>query len=101
MMADLGVTPAELDSVSAELHTLADGMRSGLSGLDEQVAGLLGSGWSGSAASAYHGVWSEWHEGANQVVQGLTAMSSLLTEAAGRYSGADQSAAGDIAGGGL
>ena len=83
-MADLGVTPAELESVSAELHTLAEGMRSGLSSLDGQVSDLLGSGWSGSAASAYHGVWTEWHEGAGQVVQGLTAMSSLLTEAASR-----------------
>lgn len=100
-MTDLGVTPAELESVSAELHTLAEGMRSGLSSLDGQVADLLGTGWSGSAASAYHGVWTEWHDGANQVAQGLTAMSSLLTEAASRYAATDQSAAGDIAGGGL
>lgn len=100
-MANLGVTPAELESVSAELHTLADGMRSGLSSLDEQVAGLLGAGWSGTAASAYDGVWREWHEGANQVVQGLTAMSALLTEAAGRYAATDQTSAVDIAGDGL
>lgn len=100
-MADLGVTPAELESVSAELHTLAEGMRSGLNSLDGQVTDMLGSGWSGSAASAYHGVWTEWHEGASQVVQGLTTMSSLLTEAASRYSSTDQHAAGDIAGGGL
>ncbi|HKP44401.1 WXG100 family type VII secretion target [Mycobacterium sp.] len=100
-MSQLGVTPSELVAVAAELESVAEGLRSGLGSLDGEVSGLLGSGWSGEAASAYSGVWQEWHDGASQVVQGLTAMHGLLQEAAGRYSGTDTSGAADVSGSGL
>jgi WXG100 family type VII secretion target len=97
----LGVTPSELVGVAAELESAVQGLRSGLGSLDGEVSGLLGSGWSGEAAAAYSGVWQEWHEGASQVVQGLTEMSGLLREAASRYSGTDTSSAGDLSVSGL
>jgi WXG100 family type VII secretion target len=98
MMAELGVTPTELGAVSSELQTLAAGMRSGLGSLDSDVAGLMGSGWSGTAATAYAEVWREWHDGAHQVVEGLLAMSSLLSDAAMRYATTDAGTAADVEG---
>ena len=41
------------------------------------------------AASAYGDVWKEWHEGASQVVAGLSRMSALLNDAAARYTSTD------------
>ncbi|OKH80401.1 hypothetical protein EB75_20400 [Mycobacterium sp. ST-F2] len=100
-MAELQVEPSELVAVSHELSTVADGLRSGIGSLDSEVAGLMGTGWTGSAASAYGDVWKEWHEGATQVVTGLTRMSALLNDAAARYTSTDSSGAGQIAGSGL
>ena len=100
-MAELQVEPSELVAVSHELSTVADGLRSGISSLDNEVTGLMGTGWTGSAASAYAGVWKEWHEGASQVVAGLSRMSALLNDAAARYTGTDAAGGAHIAGSGL
>jgi WXG100 family type VII secretion target len=100
-VSDLQVTTSALLAVAGELESVADGLRAGLGSLDGEVSGLLGSGWSGEAASAYSGVWQEWHEGAQRVAEGLTAMTGLLQEAAGRYSATDATGAADISGTGL
>lgn len=83
-VADLHVTTSELTAVSAELESLAQGIQPGLATLHSDVSDLMGSGWSGSAASAYSGVWQEWHQGASEVTEGLRRMSGLLQQAAER-----------------
>ncbi|TXH25085.1 MAG: WXG100 family type VII secretion target [Mycobacterium sp.] len=100
-MAELQVEPSELVAVSHELVTVADGLRSGIASLDNDVTGLMGTGWTGSAASAYAGVWKEWHEGAAQVVAGLTRMSGLLNDAAAQYTSTDAAGGAQISGSGL
>jgi WXG100 family type VII secretion target len=100
-VANLGVQTSALVAVAGELNSVAEGLRSGVTSLDSEVNGLLGSGWSGEAASAYSGVWQEWHEGAHRVVEGLATMSALLQEAASRYSTTDGSGATGISGAGL
>jgi WXG100 family type VII secretion target len=100
-MAELQVEPSELVAVSHELSTVADGLRTGITSLDNEVSGLMGTGWTGSAASAYAGVWKEWHEGAAQVAAGLSRMSALLNEAAAKYAGTDAEGGAHIAGSGL
>jgi WXG100 family type VII secretion target len=100
-VSDLQVTASELVAVSAELNSLTESLRSGLGALDSDVSGLLGAGWTGSAASSYSGVWQEWHQGASQVVEGLSRMSGLLQEAAAHYSSTDTATAADISGTGL
>ena len=77
-MSDLHVTSSVLGAVAGELESVATGLRTGLGSLDGEVSGLLGPGWSGEAASAYDAVWREWHDGAQQVVDGLATMSGLL-----------------------
>jgi WXG100 family type VII secretion target len=100
-VSDLGVTTSALAAVAGELQSVAEGLRSGLGSLDGEVSGLLGSGWSGEAASAYDGVWREWHEGAQQVAEGLLKMSRLLQDAAQRYATTDASGAANVSGAGL
>jgi len=100
-MSDLHVTSSVLTSVAVELESVAQGVRTGLGSLDGEVSGMLGPGWSGEAASAYDAVWREWHAGAQQVVEGLTAMSGLLQEAAHGYEAADAAGASRVAGSGL
>jgi WXG100 family type VII secretion target len=100
-VANLGVETSALVAVAGELDSVAQGLRSGVGSLDNEVSSLLGSGWSGEAASAYSGVWQAWHGGAQQVVEGLAKMSTLLQEAASGYSGTDESGAAGLSGGGL
>lgn len=100
-MADLHVTPEVLESVSSEFSTVADQLRTGLDGVDGEVASLLGAGWKGGAASAFGQVWQQWHEGAGKVHEGLTAMSTLLGAAAQRYRQTDVSGTATVEGSGL
>jgi WXG100 family type VII secretion target len=100
-VANLGVETSALVAVAGELNSVAEGLRSGVTSLDSEVTGLLGSGWSGEAASAHSGVWQEWREGAHRVVEGLATMSGLLQEAANRDSTTDASGAAGISGVGL
>ncbi|MDX1888599.1 WXG100 family type VII secretion target [Mycolicibacterium sp. 050158] len=100
-MSDLRVTTAALATVAGELDSVAAGLRGGLGSLDGEVSALLGPGWSGEAASAYDGVWREWHEGAQRVVEGLMAMSALLQDAAARYEATDASGAARVTEAGL
>jgi WXG100 family type VII secretion target len=95
------VATSELVAVSTELEMLAQTLRSGLGTLDSDISDLLGGGWSGQAATAYTGVWQEWHQGAAQVVEGLSRMSSLLQDAADRYASTDAASGDEISGAGL
>lgn len=63
--------------------------QSGLSSLDSQLSGLLGSGWTGQAGSAFGDVWQRWHEGASELIRGLDTMAGLLEEAAHGYHHSD------------
>lgn len=100
-MSDLRVTPEVLAHVSAEFDAAAQQLRDGLGSLDGEVRQILGSTWTGEAASAYNAVWREWHEGSSKVLQGLMTMSELLKSAAGGYSGTDQAGGASIAASGI
>ena len=90
-MGELQVTEARLASTAADLRSVVEETLAGLSNLDDQLSGLLGSGWTGQAGSAFDGVWKRWHEGAEQLVRGLDTMAGLLEEAAHGYSKTDAS----------
>lgn len=92
----LQVSPEVLTHVSAEFGAVAQELRAGLGSVDDEVSNLLGGAWTGKASSSYDMVWREWHEGASKVLEGLTAMSTLLAVAATRYSQTDQSGAAGI-----
>lgn len=100
-MSGLRVTPEVLSHVSAEFDAAAQQLRDSLGSLDAEVNQMLGSNWTGNAASAYNAVWREWHEGSAKVLQGLMAMSDLLKSAAEGYSRTDQAGGSTIADSGM
>ncbi len=84
-MGELRVTEVQVLSVAGDLRAVVEETRSGVSSLDGQLSGLLGSGWTGEAGSAFGGVWQRWHEGAEELVRGLDNMAAALEEAAQGY----------------
>lgn len=88
-LGELQVTETQVLSVAGDLRAVVEETRTGLSALDGQLSGLLGSGWTGQAGSAFGGVWQRWHEGAAELVRGLDTMAGLLEEAAQSYRATD------------
>lgn len=82
-----------MHSASARLENAAQRLKDGLASVNDETTQLLGSGWKGGAASAYGPAWDQWHQGAEQVIQGLQRMSELLTIAGKEYAKTDQSGA--------
>jgi WXG100 family type VII secretion target len=95
-LSELRVTEGEVSAVAEDLRAVSEEARSGLSMLDGQLSGLLGSGWTGQAGSAFGGVWQCWHEGAEELVRGLETMAGLLDEAARGYHRTDTSGAATV-----
>ncbi|BBZ06755.1 hypothetical protein MDOR_09240 [Mycolicibacterium doricum] len=90
------VVASELNSAAARLAEAGQRLQDGLSGVDLEVGQLLGSGWTGGAASAFGTEWDKWHSGAGQVVRGLQTMSQWLTVAGKEYAKTDEQAAGAL-----
>lgn len=88
-MGALQVSESVVSGVAQELRTVVDETRSGLTSLDGELGRLLGSGWTGEAASAFGDVWTHWHEGAQSLVKGLETMASALEQAAHGYGSTD------------
>jgi len=101
VVSDLRVSAEVLVHAAGEFSELAQELRAGLGSVDDDVSSLLGSAWTGGASSSYGGVWREWHGGAQKVLQGLTTMSVLLTDAAADYTRTDQAGAAGIDGAGV
>jgi WXG100 family type VII secretion target len=82
-----------MHAASARLESAAQRLKDGLASVNDETTQLLGSGWKGGAASAYGPAWDAWHDGADQVVQGLQRMSELLNIAGKEYAKTDDSGA--------
>lgn len=78
---------------ASRLQDAGQRLQDGLSSVDLETSGLLGSGWKGDAASAFGKAWEQWHSGAGQVVRGLQTMSELLNVAGKEYAKIDEQAA--------
>jgi WXG100 family type VII secretion target len=96
VVGELQVTAAALQAVAQEVNAVADETRSGLTTLDGQLQGLLGSGWTGQAGTAFGDVWHRWHEGAENMLRGLDTMAGLLEEAAQGYYATDTGGAAAV-----
>lgn len=83
-------------SVAGDLRAVVENTQSGLSSLGSQLSGLLGSGRTGQAGSAFGDVWQRWHEGASELIRGLDTMAGLLEEAAHGYHHSDTDGAAAV-----
>ena len=74
-MSNIKVTSADLHSVSGQLASGSADIESRLSSLHAQVQGLVDNGWQGSASSAFHELYQQWHTSAGQLKQALDGIS--------------------------
>jgi WXG100 family type VII secretion target len=88
-VGELRVAEAALQAVAQEVRAVVDERRSCLTTIDGQLHGLLGSGWTGQAGSAFGDVWQRWHDGAENMLRGLDTMALAVEEAAKGYQSTD------------
>jgi WXG100 family type VII secretion target len=96
LLGELQIPEAALQAVAQEVRAVVDETRSGLTTLDGQLHGLLGSGWTGQAGSAFGDVWQRWHDGAENMMRGLDTMAGLLDEATQGYHSTDTGGASAV-----
>lgn len=60
----------QMQAFSQAVGYAESSIRSRLADLDNEVGTLL-SGWNGVAGGAYAAVWTQWHRGAQEVLDGL------------------------------
>ena len=89
-MSNIKVTLADLHSVSGQLSSGSADIESRLSSLHAQVQGLVDNGWQGSASSAFHELYQQWHTSAGQLKQALDGISKQLSSAATTYEQTEQ-----------
>ena len=95
-MTERQVTEAALQAVAQEVRAVVEETRAGLTTLDGQLNGLLGSGWTGHAGSAFGDVRQRLHDGAENMLRGLDTMTGLLEEAAQSYHSTDAGGAAAV-----
>lgn len=96
--AVLGVSPEDVQRVSAAVSAHANELVSGLQALDAEVSDFVGSGWTGLSSGSFAQSFWRWHEGAMQVHAGLAEMADLLNTAATAYRRQDDAGASALSG---
>ena len=92
-MAGFEIALAQLPVAQTEVARVHGVLQDAVAGVDSSVSGLLEAGWRGAAAAAYEVAFREWHEGAQQVLRALDAMTVLLEATEQTYAVSDQGSA--------
>jgi WXG100 family type VII secretion target len=93
---EIKVTAEILHSTSASLASGEQEIAGKLSQLHGQVQALVDDNWKGSASSAFHDLWTQWHTGAQQVQTALTGISQMLSKTGTVYQTTEDTLASDI-----
>lgn len=83
-MANILVTPEQLQSIGAQLNAGAANIESILSQLASQVAPLQ-SEWQGVAQARFESLWAEWQRSSRGIQDALTGIASLTQQAGSHY----------------
>jgi WXG100 family type VII secretion target len=92
MPGPIGVTPENLQALSAEIQQGAIAIELLLAELERKVTPLADT-WQGDARDSFEGLWQQWETGAEHVHQALMAIAELLGKAGLAYAEADRSIA--------
>ena len=87
---------ADMRGVAHSCKDSADQLRDRLLDLDDRIAEILGSQWTGQAAREYGECFTEWHDGARRVEAALWRLGELVDEAAAEYEGTDTNNANQL-----
>ncbi|QIS05243.1 WXG100 family type VII secretion target [Nocardia brasiliensis] len=85
MSSHFSVDLERLDQLVARLTGLSGFIHENLDGLDEKVAGLVGTGWESAAAQAYNDAHTQWARGAREFAEGVADMGRAARDAHSRY----------------
>jgi WXG100 family type VII secretion target len=91
-MANILVTPEQLQQVSSQLNAGAATIQQTLSQLHGQVAPLQ-SEWRGQAQAQFERLWAEWNRSAAGIQDALNGISRLTATAAASYADTESSVA--------
>ena len=83
-MANILVTPEQLQSTAAQLQAGAANIESILSQLEGQVAPLQ-SEWQGVAQARFQELWAEWHRSSRGIQEALHGIAQLTQQAGANY----------------
>jgi WXG100 family type VII secretion target len=83
--SEFSVDLERLDQLVARLTGLSGFIHETLDGLDEKVAGLVGTGWESVAAQAYNDAHAQWVKGAREFAEGVADMGTAARAAHSRY----------------
>jgi WXG100 family type VII secretion target len=97
-MSTIKVTSEQLESTSSSLASGESEISTKLTQLQGQVQALVDADWQGSASSAFHDLWTQWHTGATQVQQALTGISQMLGKAGQVYQDTENQLASQLKG---
>lgn len=89
MVADLQADLEILASSEASLAQIHAASVEGLAALRSKVDALLGSGWTGGAASGFAQGWQEWLLGMDDMLTGLNALAVFAGDAGVTYEHTD------------
>src|SRR3954452_20788056 len=96
-MTAFRVTPAELMSLSQQVHGTAGSIESELAGLRSRVLPISGT-WTGQAQDRFQALCDEWNRSAQGLQQALAGISQLLAQAGQSYDEAERRIPGTSAG---
>ena len=94
-MANIAVTPEQLQSIGGQLNAGASNIESILSQLAGQVAPLQ-SEWRGVAQARFQELWAEWQRSSRGIQEALHGISQLTQQAGAHYESTEQSIAGSF-----
>lgn len=88
-MANIAVTPEQLQSIASQLNAGAANIESTLSQLAGQVAPLQ-SEWQGMAQQRFQQLWDEWQRSSRGIQDALHGISQLTQQAGSNYESTEQ-----------
>ncbi|MFI5779605.1 WXG100 family type VII secretion target [Nocardia sp. NPDC051570] len=96
-MADrVEMDPAEVHATAGWLESSAREFTDELDRLIREVHTFIGGDWQGNAAGSHHDAWTEWEQGARQVIAGLEHDAAALHRVADAAVGTDRGNADGI-----
>jgi WXG100 family type VII secretion target len=94
MSQQILVTTGEVDRLAHRIQSGASNISGELSQLQSGVQQLINEGWKGTASGAFHDMYQEWQNSANNLNTALEGISTLLIQAATAYGDTETSVAG-------
>lgn len=93
MVSGIKVTPESLHSNAATVNARAGDVEGLQKGLNSQLGGLVGGEWAGNASAQFDALWQKYNQGAQQMIEALRGIGTLLNNAGTAYADAESAIA--------